>query len=523
MIQLQAHKGVSTENPENTMPAFLSAAEQGYDTIELDVGVTKVLQFVLLHDDTINRTARNADGSELTETIYLKDLTYEEALTYDFGCWFSKKFTGTKIPLLSDVLLVAKEQGILLKIDNKYLRYSESEKKAFFTFLKPYEKIACLTCNTLAAVKEAVEYFPDMHIHYDGIVDPEHLEALAEFVKKGQLTVWLPFRNKHTSWVKVPFAEQELCALVKEYAKLGIWLLSEYDELEKVEQLRADIVETNGQLKPVRRVGWLADMHTHSENSHDSTCRMEDMCLAQMEQGIHFMANTDHCDISGYASRDIGAPIKASFETATGLKEKYGDKCLVLTGVEISGGTWYPMECHELQTMVPYDVLIGSVHAVRPGIGKPLSEFDKEDAALYVETYLNNALQMLDNTEMDILAHLTYPIRYVNGHYGHGIDIRNYWDIVQKILEKVIAKGIALEINTSSYNLLDDFMPGRDIIREYRKMGGYLITLASDAHKAENAAIQFDKAVAFLKETGFRNIFYFEARKCCQCTIGDCQ
>ena len=118
----QAHKGVSTENPENTMPAFRAAVEQGYDVIELDVAPTKDLRFVLLHDKLLNRTARLPDGSPLPEEVPLSEITYGEALEYDFGIWFSEKFRGTKIPLFDDVLAFAKEKGVKLKIDNKYQR-----------------------------------------------------------------------------------------------------------------------------------------------------------------------------------------------------------------------------------------------------------------------------------------------------------------------------------------------------------------------------------------------------------------
>ena len=34
--KLQAHRGVSTDAPENTMAAFRMAVEQGYDIIEFD-------------------------------------------------------------------------------------------------------------------------------------------------------------------------------------------------------------------------------------------------------------------------------------------------------------------------------------------------------------------------------------------------------------------------------------------------------------------------------------------------------
>lgn len=123
-MKFQAHRGVSTENPENTMPAFIAAIEQGYTTIELDVSATKDNQFVLSHDDTINRTGRRENGEMISDEINLKDITYPELLQYDFGSWFSKKFKGTKIPLFEDVLKLADERGIILKIDNKYVRFT---------------------------------------------------------------------------------------------------------------------------------------------------------------------------------------------------------------------------------------------------------------------------------------------------------------------------------------------------------------------------------------------------------------
>ena len=115
-MQYQAHKGVSTENPENTIPAFLAAIEQGYDLIELDVSPTRDLRFVLLHDTKLNRTGRMADGSELTEEIKISEITYEDALQYDFGIWFSEKFRGTKIPLFDQVLELAEKSGIPVRL-----------------------------------------------------------------------------------------------------------------------------------------------------------------------------------------------------------------------------------------------------------------------------------------------------------------------------------------------------------------------------------------------------------------------
>lgn len=252
MIKFQAHRGVQCENPENTMPAIMAAIEQGYDVIEVDVDVTKDMKFVLMHDRTINRTGRNQDGSEISEQITTSDITYEEALQYDFGVFFGEEFKGTKIPLLEEVLKVVKEHGLELKIDNKYQRYNKEQRLAFYQLLKPYEDMACLTCFDVAGIEEALEYLPNMKFHYDGLVTEEILEELSKLLSKDRLTIWLPYQNDSTWWVKVPFVDKASAELTKKYGKLGVWILSEEAELKDAEELGADIIETVGTLKPKR-------------------------------------------------------------------------------------------------------------------------------------------------------------------------------------------------------------------------------------------------------------------------------
>lgn len=253
MIKFQAHRGVQCENPENTMPSVMAAIEQGYDVIEVDVDVTKDMKFVLLHDHSLNRTGRNEDGSLIENEVIISDLTYEEALKYDVGVFFSEEFKGTKIPLLEDVLKVVKAHDLELKIDNKYQRYNREQRLAFYQLLKPYEDTACLTCFDVAGIEEALEYLPNMKFHYDGLVTEELLEVLSKKLSKERLTIWLPYQNANTTWVQVPFVDKELAELTKKYGKLGVWILSEEAELKDAEELGADIIETVGTLKPKRK------------------------------------------------------------------------------------------------------------------------------------------------------------------------------------------------------------------------------------------------------------------------------
>lgn len=521
----QAHRGVSTENPENTMPAFIAAVRQGYEIIELDVSVTKDLKFVLLHDDTINRTGRDKNGDLIPEPVNIFDITYEEALKYDVGIWFSKKFKGTKIPLLEDVLKLVSGTDIKLKIDNKFRRFTPEQKEAFFEFLKPYEDIACLTCYTVEELKSAYKIFPKMHFHYDGLISTEILEELRAILPREQLTVWLPIKCKTTSWVKVAFVDEELSKTVKQYARLGLWLLANGVHLEEAERFGADVVETSGQLKPPMNVGLIADMHTHSESSHDSVCKIEDMAVSQIDKGTDIFAVTDHFDTESYNRYDVFTPIEIAEKTVKELNKKFGDKQLILSGIEISEGFWYPEIYKKAMGLVDYDVVIGSVHLVKykdltyAYSGIDFSKLKEETIIEYLDAYFDDVLTMIETTDFDILAHLTCPLRYIRGKYNVNIDMSRYEEKIEKILCLIIKKGIALEVNTASFDTLNTASPSVDILKKYYDMDGYLLTLGSDAHVAPNASKHFDKAIKEIKELGFENIFYYKQRKQIQITI----
>ena len=105
--------------PENTLIAFKNSKLQGYTFVETDVRFTSDNVPVLLHDATINRTARNTNGTELSDTINIADITYEQALTYDFGLYMGSEFEGTKIPTLEEFLHLCKNLSLKPYIELK--------------------------------------------------------------------------------------------------------------------------------------------------------------------------------------------------------------------------------------------------------------------------------------------------------------------------------------------------------------------------------------------------------------------
>ncbi len=76
-----AHQGGEDEFPSNTLYAFRKATRAGADMLELDVGVTKDDQVVVMHDTSVDRTTNG--------TGLISEMTLREIQRLDAGYWFS--------------------------------------------------------------------------------------------------------------------------------------------------------------------------------------------------------------------------------------------------------------------------------------------------------------------------------------------------------------------------------------------------------------------------------------------------
>lgn len=251
---LDAHRGVYSEYPENTMPAFKAAAEQGYEVIELDPAVTKDGVIVFVHDSTINRTGRRQDGSIIEERTYVDSLTYGELCELDFGIYFDEKFKGTKAPTLDEVLDFAYENNIILKIDSKLENFRMEALTTFVETVKAHKakNLVEITVATLPFLDFIVSHFPDNNIHYDMYLDKWHLQQVRKRLKNNRLTVWLRMANEESKWCIYPPVNAKTYHLAKKYAdSIGIWILTKDEEAElAIRKYKPRIIETTGTIKP---------------------------------------------------------------------------------------------------------------------------------------------------------------------------------------------------------------------------------------------------------------------------------
>lgn len=102
------HRGASGYAPEHTFPAYDLALKMGADYIEQDLQLTKDGVLIVMHDETLNRTAR---GSAENCTGLVREKTLTQLKTCDVGSWFNEtypeyakdSYVGLKIPTLEEV------------------------------------------------------------------------------------------------------------------------------------------------------------------------------------------------------------------------------------------------------------------------------------------------------------------------------------------------------------------------------------------------------------------------------------
>jgi glycerophosphoryl diester phosphodiesterase len=100
-VTVIAHRGLSGLAPEHTWEAYDRAIDVGADYIEQDLHMSADGELVVLHDDTLERTAR---GPEPHCSGRAREKTLAELRRCDFGSWFDAAFRGQSIITLDELL-----------------------------------------------------------------------------------------------------------------------------------------------------------------------------------------------------------------------------------------------------------------------------------------------------------------------------------------------------------------------------------------------------------------------------------
>lgn len=211
-----------------------------------------------------------------------------------------------------------------------------------------------------------------------------------------------------------------------------------------------------------------ADMHIHTKYSFDSKTELSDIIRTMEYYKLKYIAFTDHVEFSNQPTEEVIHRITERNKKIDELQETTNIK--LIKGLEISEPHLFEAESESIKEISDTDYILGSIHHI---FGMPIKKMERNKNAYNL--YLKSMLKMVTNADIDTLAHLDYLKRHISkGDFDKGL--------LKEILNVIIAKKIALEINTSGYRRCGEYFPSEEILAMYEELGGKRITFGSDAH-----------------------------------------
>ena len=247
----------------------------------------------------------------------------------------------------------------------------------------------------------------------------------------------------------------------------------------------------------------MIDTHTHTHFSADGKATATEMAERGKELGLEYMAFTDHFDrdyhyIPRYQHvRQLDIPTYVAEITA--MKEKYPFLAL---GLECGYSERAEEDYKKMIPLEDTDYILNSVHTVDGLEGYGPDYFVGKTKEEAFGRDLQKVCESLDaKYHYDGVSHIGY-VRKNCPYEDAAITMKEYGDVIDEILKKIVAKGKTMEINSNIRS--KDFMPTKEIVRRYRELGGENLTFSSDAHLTKRVAEMYEEGKELAKSCGFR-------------------
>ena len=247
------------------------------------------------------------------------------------------------------------------------------------------------------------------------------------------------------------------------------------------------------------------DQHVHSNFSFDSNEELENYINVSNKNDI---VTTEHLDFANpiINYEDSSIEYLKYIEEITSLNKKYSNK--FFSGIEIGYTPNSEKRIEDFLKDKNFNLKLLSIH--QNGlydymcVNKKLISLEA-----LIQEYFEQMIQALESSiEFNVLAHFEYGIRIID------ISVTEFDSLASKFLNKIIEfiikKEIAFEVNTKSMYKYKKENLYSYMIEKYLKKGGKLFTLGSDAHNIKDYAYKFDDARKFLLARNVKEIILFK-------------
>ena len=247
------------------------------------------------------------------------------------------------------------------------------------------------------------------------------------------------------------------------------------------------------------------DQHVHSNFSFDSNEELENYVNVSNKNDI---VTTEHLDFANpiINYEDSSINYLKYIEEIDSLNKKYSNK--FFSGIEIGYTLNSEKRIEDFLKDKNFNLKLLSIH--QNGIYDYMC-VNKKLISLeaLIQEYFEQMIQALESSiEFNVLAHFEYGIRIVDISVADFDSLASKF--LNKIIELIIKKEIAFEVNTKSMYKYKKENLYSYMIEKYLKKGGKLFTLGSDAHNIKDYAYRFDEARKFLLARNVKEIILFK-------------
>lgn len=259
----------------------------------------------------------------------------------------------------------------------------------------------------------------------------------------------------------------------------------------------------------------LVDYHTHHYRCGHASGNMEDYVEAALRAGLSEVGLSDHSPIYHLGSDPHPFPGTAMshhefpmyLREMHEVRERFRGRIHVRLGVESDHVVGWDDHYRSLWRSTPLDYVIGSVHWLGPwSIFSPELPAGRSADDIY-EEYLHGTQAAARSGAYDIIGHL--DCLKTRGH----IPDLSITPLLEDTVRVLAESGVAIELNTSGWRKgLGEPYPREELLAVCCHYG-VPVTLGSDAHRPEDVAADFPRAVALLERVGYTSLVRFESRE----------
>ncbi len=269
----------------------------------------------------------------------------------------------------------------------------------------------------------------------------------------------------------------------------------------------------------------MTDCHTHTSISPDGKDTVLEGARKAVQLNLSAYAVTEHCEANRlygpaedckvkyndehyYFNYDI---FNKSMEENIKIKEMFSSSLNFINGIELGQATHDFEAAEKIISDQRLDFTIGSMHELPAKEDFAFLDYKKENINCLLSDYFSELFKLCTWGMFDVLGHLTYPLRYIEGENKINIDISCFDEIIAECFKTIASNEKGIEINTSGLRqLYGKTFPDLKYIKMFKECGGKIITIGSDSHCTADIGRGVKDGADLAYAAGFDRIFYFK-------------